>query len=115
MAKTSTLSKAWKLNTGREFFEIIVNGTSSRWEYDVVEIKLLAEDLERSCLMRKEDSDEVQRPTPAFLAGFAHALAERGCTGCTMDAAFRVYNVVNTQFAAMSRELEAQITSIAKG
>ena len=115
MAKTSSLAKAWKLSSGREFFEIIVDGNASRWEYDVVEIKLLAEEVERDCGMRIDDKPEVSRPTPEFLAGFAALLSQRGCTGCTSDAAYRVYNVVNTQFAVMTRELNSQITAIAKG
>ena len=115
MAKTSALSKAWKLSTGREYFEIVTNGTATRWEYDVVEIKLLAEDAERACGMRSEDSNRVSRPTSEFLSGFAQLLQQRGCTGCTSDAAFRVYNVVNTQFAIMTQELASQITEIAKG
>lgn len=115
MAKASSLSKAWKLSSGREFFEIIVDGKASRWEYDVVELKLLAEDLERACGMRSADSANVSRPTSEFLSGFASSLTQRGCIGCTSDAAYRVYNVVNTQFAIMSQELASQITAIAKG
>ena len=115
MAKASSLSKAWKLSTGREFFEIVVDGKVSRWEYDVVEIKLLAEDMERACGMRADDSPNVSRPTGEFLSGFAQLLSQRGCTGCTSDAAYRVYNVVNTQFAMMTQELASQITAIAKG
>ncbi len=115
MAKTSQLSRAWKLSTGREFFEIVINGNATRWEYDVVEIKLLAEDMERACGMRTDDSPKVSRPTGEFLSGFSQLLQQRGCTGCTSDAAYRVYNVVNTQFAVMTQELASQITAIAKG
>lgn len=115
MAKTSSLSKAWKLSAGREFFEIVRNGVASKWEYDVVDIKLIAEECERACGMRQGDSDKVSRPTAAFLSILATSLQERGCVGCTSDAAFRVYNVVNTQFAIIARDLEAQVAAIAKG
>lgn len=115
MAKTPPTPQAWKLSTGREYFEIVVDGIATKWEYDVTEIKLIAEDLERASGMRAEDSADVSRPTPEFLRAFAEAMARMGCTGCTIDAAFRIYNVVNAKFVAMFRELQDQITTIVKG
>ena len=115
MAKSNSTPQAWKLSTGREFFEIVVDGIATRWEYDVTELKLIAEDLERACGMRKDDSPDVSRPTPEFLRAFAEAMDRMGCSGCTIDAAFRIYNVTNAKFVAMFRELQDQITNIVKG
>lgn len=109
-----------KLSAGREAFEIECNGQTSRWEYDVVAIKLLAEELEKAHGMRIKNeegelTDKVSRPTLPFLEDFATRLQEYGFAACTADSAFKVYNVVNVQFATISRVLEQQVMAIANG
>lgn len=109
-----------KLSAGREAFEIERNGITSRWEYDVLEVKLIAEDLERSHGMRVmndkgEPTAMVNRPTLPFLKDLSERLSLLGCDGCTTDAAFKIYNVVNIQFARLSADLEQQVTKIAHG
>jgi hypothetical protein len=109
-----------KLSTGREAFEIEHNGHVTRWEYDVLEVKLLAEDLERQFEMRVLDdkgelTDLVKRPTAPFCDALADRLQALGCSGCTCDAAYKIYNVVNIQFARITADLQQQVTKIAYG
>ena len=109
-----------KLSAGREAFEIEYQGQTTRWEYDVVAMKLQAEELEKLHGMRVknekgEDTDVVKRPTLPFLEDFATKLQEHGFASCTTDSAYKVYNVVNIQFAKIAQTLEEQVTQIANG
>ena len=109
-----------KLTTAREAFEIERLGQATRWEYDVLEVKLLSEELERQHGLRVlnekgEPTDKVSRPNLPFLTALAEQLRELGCDGCTADAAYKIYNVVNTQFARIVADLEQQVTKIAHG
>jgi hypothetical protein len=100
-----------KIDNGQRTIEISANGEIRHWSYDVLLIKLLAEKLEGEHAMRTkvENKEVLLPPTDGFLAGFAVALQERGFEGCTIDAAFRVYNIVNAQFRAMYGKLAEQI------
>lgn len=100
-----------KLNPGRESFIVMRDGLESRWEYDVVEIKLLSEELERSHGLR--EGNQVKSPTITFLQAFANLLSAKGLEGCNTDVAFKVFNVVNAQFVKISNDLSAQVQSIA--
>jgi hypothetical protein len=104
----------WTLSTGRKSIEIAKGDETTVFEYDVVTMKLLAEELEIRHGMRREDSDKVSGPTVAFLHDYAEALRALGLADCTADAAFRFYNLIATQFVLMTVDLEKQITAITK-
>ncbi|AMV31332.1 hypothetical protein VN12_04390 [Pirellula sp. SH-Sr6A] len=104
-----------KLDTGRRSFEIVVDGKPERWEYDVLEIKLIIESLERTAGMRVDDSPNVKNPTIEFLQALASQLELQECKGCTPTAAFRIYNVVNTQFATMNTDIQETVDRIVSG
>lgn len=110
-----THEKCFTLDTGKRSFEIVVDGKPELWDYDVLEIKLLIETLERAAGMRVDDSPNVKSPTIEFLQSLAGELDQRGCKGCTPTAAFRVYNVVNTQFMAMYDDVRETVDRITKG
>jgi hypothetical protein len=97
-----------QLNTDRKAFEIKRGGETTKWEYDVLELKLTAENLEREHGMRH--GDKVKPPTIEFLRQFASILNDEfGLVGCSSDIAFRVYNVVNAQFVELQDDLELQL------
>lgn len=103
-----------KLTNGRKSIEITRHGESSTFEYDIVEMKLLAEELEIKHGLRVDTKDKVASPTVPFLREYARALDHLGIPGCTVDAAFQFYNLIGTQFRQMTAELEKQILEIAK-
>ncbi|MFN7841410.1 MAG: hypothetical protein ACK5YR_19035 [Pirellula sp.] len=101
-----------KLDNGKRAFQVQTSEGVFRWEYDVLTIKLTAEELEAKFGLRKLGEDKVVSPTPAFLQAFAFRLHEFGLTDCTVDAAFAVYEIVNTQFIQLSSAVSSQINSI---
>jgi hypothetical protein len=109
------IQKTWRIHTGRKSIEVERAGEVSTFSYDVVEMKLLAEELEIKHGMRKPDTNKVLGPTIDFLKDYAAALDHLGISGCTSDTAFRFYNLIGTQFVLMTNELQSQCESIAKG
>ena len=109
------MQKTWRIHTGQKSIEVKQGEEVSTFSYDVVEMKLLAEELEIKHGMRKPDSNKVSGPSIAFLQEYASALDHLGIPGCTSDAAFRFYNLIGTQFVLMTNELQSQCESIAKG
>lgn len=105
----------WTLSTGRKSIAVERGDESIQFEYDVVEMKLLAEELELRHGMRKTDSNKVDGPTVQFLREYASALSQLGIEGCTVDAAFRFYNLIGTQFVLMTAHLDQQIEALVKG
>ncbi len=104
-----------KLTTGRKSIEFDHHGETAKFEYDIVEMKLLAEELEIRHGLRRDGTEKVGAPTVPFLRDWAESLNHLGITGCTVDAGFRFYNLIQTQFFRMTEELETQIQAIAKG
>ncbi|XZE18815.1 hypothetical protein SH449x_004120 [Pirellulaceae bacterium SH449] len=101
-----------KLDNGKRAFEVQTSKGVFRWEYDILTVKLTAEDLETKYGLRKLGDDKVVSPTPDFLQSFAASLHELGLHNCTVDAAFAVYEIVNTQFVQLSASVNSQINSI---
>lgn len=102
-----------KLDTGRRSFEIRKpDGSTYRWEYDIVSVKLEIESFEKKHGIRTNKSDEVGATTEAFLKDLAAFLEDKGIGDCTTDAAFYVYSIVNTQFIAMQAHLQSQVDQI---
>lgn len=104
-----------KLDTGRKSIVIDRAGDVSSFEYDIVEMKLLSEEMELKHGLRSESSDKVGTPTIPFLREYAQALTHLGMRDCSVDAAFRFYNLIGTQFVLMTAQLDQQIRAIVKG
>ena len=90
------------LNCDRPALETIRDGKVARWEYDVVELQLLFEELSRS-----HPSDGP--PTAGFLAAAAEALESQGLDDCTPELALRVHSVVKVQFRRLAADLARQL------
>ena len=102
-----------KLSNGRRKFEVsFPDGETVLWEYDVVDIKLLAESLERRHGLRRDGVEEISPTTPEFLADLARALDAKGIKGCTTDAAYYVYGIVNAQFSKIAGQLQNQVDEV---
>lgn len=99
-----------RIDTGRRKFEISRNGETKLWEYDILELKLLFEELEAKHGLRNE-KNEVLNPTGAFLHELASRLQVLHLDYCTLDVAFRIYNVVNTQFRVLYASISVQVSS----
>lgn len=101
------------LDEGQRTIEVQAGlGKVFEWRYDVVEMKLLVETLERKHGMRIDDSLNVGRPTQDFLSDLAAGLAERGLEGCTSAVAFRLYNTIGVQFLLLYKNLKKQVAEI---
>lgn len=105
----------WRIHTGRKSIAIERGEEVTTFAYDVVEMKLLAEELEIKHGMRKSDTNKVSGPTIPFLQEYASVLDHLGIPGCTSDTAFKFYNLIGTQFVLMTNDLQSQCESIAKG
>lgn len=100
------------LDTGRRAFEVKRGSEVSKWEYDVLTIKLEFEQLEARHSLRT--GNKLAPPTSAFLADVAGMLSTHGLEGCSVDVAYRVYSVVTAQFNAMAIEVEKQAANAVK-
>lgn len=101
-----------RLSTGRRKFEITnAEGETSVWHYDVVTIKLISESLESKHQL-KRDGGELSATTPEFVQEFAQRLQREGLKDCTSDAAYYVYGIVNSQFAAIAEQLSRQVNEV---
>jgi hypothetical protein len=98
-----------RIDTGKRKFEVTSNGETKLWEYDILAVKLMFEDVEKKHGLRK--GNDVGAPTVECLSDIATGLQSLGLDGCSLDAAFRVYNVVNTQFRVLYASISEQVNS----
>lgn len=102
-----------KLDNGRRSFEIgKPDGSTYRWGYDIVSVKLEIEALEKKHGLRVDNSDQLKATTDSFLTDLAVSLEKRGIESCTTDAAYYVHSIVNTQFIQLQAQLQAQVDQI---
>ena len=99
------------INADRYALDIVRNGQSEPWEYDVLTLKLEAERLET--LYKLKEEKRVNPPTAEFLIDFAAFLVLQGLNGCSIDTAFRVYSLVTVQFSQLSQDIAKQVIELA--
>ena len=98
------------LTSERPAFEFTVNGTATRWEYDVIDLKLAYEALESKHGIRSDDG--LKAPTQEFLSDAAAMLLAKGLTIANADLAFRIHAVVNTQFVQLTQSIAQQAVEL---
>lgn len=96
--------KTFRLNADRNFLEVTRGGITTKWEYDVVSLKLAFEELERQHGLRTSDT-EVEAPTDAMLTDAAKMLESKGLEGCTIDLAYRIYSLIGVQFQQLAESV----------
>jgi hypothetical protein len=94
----------FKINADRPALDIERDGQKTRWEYDVVILKLEMERLEKSLGIKADDP-----PTAEFVEAFAKVLQSKGLDGCTADLALRVAALVKVQFNQLSFSIHEQL------
>jgi hypothetical protein len=87
------------------------DGTATRWEYDVIVLKLEMERLDEKYGL---NSDKLEKPTAAYLADFAQFLLNLGCPACPLDLAMRMHQLVMVQFGQLSRSIVRQVHELQK-
>jgi hypothetical protein len=96
------------LNCDRPAIELTRAGETVRWEYDVVELKIAFEGLEKQ--HKLVSRDVLSSPSASFLHDAATVLQGKGLEGCTPDIALRVYSVVRVQFKQIVADLAKQLS-----
>lgn len=102
--------KPIRIVVDRPFLELVRNGQTTRWEYDVLTLKIEAERLEAVHGLRERGS--VKKPSVEFLADFAKFLVDQGLAECSIDTSMRIYSLVTVQFRQMSQSLTDQIAAM---
>lgn len=88
-----------KLRANRQVLTLDRGGALERWEYDVIAIKLLCEQLDRRHAIIYANG--VAALTEDYMTELASGLRERGLRDCTLDVALQVYHLIAAQFAVL--------------
>ena len=100
-----------QLDSGRKSFSVQRGEQIEQWSYDIVELKLCFEDLQRQ--YPKSANDKSNTPSSEFIKALANALsATYGLAGCTIDMACQIYYIVSMQFNELHRSITEQVKSI---
>lgn len=100
--------KTIQVNTTRPALEVTRNGETSRWEYDVLTVKLAMDELQG-----KLGLDQAKpMPTGEYLSDLAAVLDSMGLTGCTVDLALRMHSLVSVQFAQLATSIAKQVAEL---
>lgn len=98
------------LTSDRPALEISRGGETTRWEYDVLTLKLECDRLQD--VHRLRSGDTLKPPTHALLADFAAFLIVQGLPDCSIDIAFSVYNLVAVQFNQLAKKIADQVAAL---
>lgn len=96
------------LNCDRPALELTRAGEIVQWEYDVVELKLAFEALERQHKLVNDDNT-LSAPSAQFLQDSATMLEGKGLEGCTPSIAYQMHNTVRVQFKKIANDLAIQL------
>lgn len=98
------------IKADRPALDIVRGESTTRWEYDVLTLKLEAERLES--VHGLADGGRVKSPTLAFLTDFQKFLESNGLTDCSIDLSHRVYSLVTVQFRQMALSIAKQVAEL---
>lgn len=100
--------KTIQVNTTRPALEITRDGETTRWEYDILTVKLAMDELQEK--LKLDTKKPV--PTSEYLASLATALDAMGLVGCTVDLALRMHSLVSVQFAQLATSIAQQVAEL---
>jgi hypothetical protein len=89
------------IKADRPALQIERDGQTTKWEYDVVTLKLEIESLR-----------ETHKETAEFLQAFAKRLESHGLPGAGVDLAMRIESLVRVQFAQLSKSILTQLAEM---
>lgn len=98
------------INTDRYALDLVRSGQVTKWEYDVLTLKLEIERLET--LHNLKGEKRTLPPTVEFLIDFAAFLVVQGLEGCSIDTAYRVYSLVTVQFSQIAKDVAGQVVAL---
>lgn len=102
---------AIELQTGELEFAIkLSDGSVVDWQVDLVELKLLTEQIEQAAELPQHDGMLI--PTARFLRDLAKAYHDAGCPVENVTVAKTIWNIVNTKFNAYFVDVQEQITKL---
>lgn len=106
------MSDAIRLDSGRRSFAVQREEMIEPWWYDIVELKLCFEELQRQhCSADHEKSTALSTD---FIKALASALdSAYGLNGCTIDMAYQIYYIVSMQFNELHRGITEQVRTTA--
>jgi len=97
------------VNADRPALEINRGGVVSKWEYDVLTIKLELDRLEQLHQLIVDDKTRLT-PTIKFLEELSSFLASHGLEGCTVDIALRMHSLIKVQFRQLAQSIALQVS-----
>lgn len=98
------------IKADRPALDIVRGESTTRWEYDVLTLKLEAERLEG--VHGLKDGDRIKPPTVEFLTDFKAFLESNGLPDCSIDLSLRVYSLVTVQFRQMALSIAKQVAEL---
>jgi len=97
------------VNADRPALEVNRGGVVSRWEYDVLTLKLEIDRLDQQYKLIVDAKTRLP-PTLEYLAAFARFLESQGLEGCTVDLALRMHSLNRVQFLQLARSIALQVS-----
>lgn len=88
-------------------FQVTRGDKKETWTSDVLELKLLAEELEAKHSLDKSSGFLV--PTAAFLRELAAAYVEAGCPECGPTQAKQIWMLVASRFLDVAQHIDAEL------
>lgn len=81
----------------------------SRWEYDVLTIKLEIDRLEKLHQLVVDEKTRLP-PTIGFLTELAAFIKTQGLEDCTVDLAMRMHSLIRVQFQQLAKSIALQVS-----
>lgn len=104
---------AIELGTGKlEFRVTLPDGSVVDWEADLVELKLITDQLERASKLDVVDGFYV--PTAEFLRDLSEAYAVAGCPAKDSTLTKSIWNLVNAKFNQYVLDVNEQVAKAIK-
>lgn len=102
---------AIELSSGELEFAIrLSDGSVVDWQTDLVELKLVTEEVEKVSNLPQHDGMMI--PTADFLRDLAKAYAAFGCPIENVTVAKTIWNVVNTRFNSYFVDVQEQLAKL---
>lgn len=94
------------LDPGKLAFDVSVNGKVTRWDADLITLKLIAENLQRK--HKLPEINGMIHATPVFLVELASEFVrDGGCPACDETQACSVWQIVNRRFNKLDDNMRA--------
>lgn len=100
-----------QIDNKRPYLEIVRDGETSRWEYDIITLQIEFEALEIDHGLHVDG--KINPPTTGFLVDVVDVLRAKGLADCSTDTALRVYSLIKVQWRQLSMSIATQVAELA--